>query len=174
MNPLFFFFITFNIHYNDCITFLESMNLTVIMSAHVFTSISLFKLAATYRIYREGYLLFEQSELIDTLEFPIIICKKLVPITTPTNYSIEATIFGPMAGFPIGITLFEGVKYARLVPGTDNNITISMLYIGNCYLYLKKNFYKESHTLNREKSWQILLHVLDLRNRVHEMQKRMY
>jgi hypothetical protein len=127
------------------------MNLTVIMSAHVFTSISLFKLAATYRIYREGYLLFEQSELIDTLEFPIIICKKLVPITTPTNYSIEATIFGPMTGFPIGITLFEGVKYARLVPGTDNNITISMLYIGNCYLYFKKNILQgKSHAESRK------------------------
>jgi len=136
------------------------MHLALIMSAHVFTSISLFKLGVTYRIYREGYLLFEQSEIIDKLEFPIITSKRLVPITTPTNYSIEATIFGPMDKFPIGMTLFEGVTYARLVPGTNNYIKISMLYTGNCYFVFKKKFDKENDTLNREKSWQILLYIL--------------
>ncbi len=117
--------------------FLETMNLTVTMSAHVFTSISLLSLAATYRIYRAGYLLFERSELIETLEFPFVTHPVLVPITTSANYSIEATIFGPVAGFSSGMTLFEGATYARLVPGTNRNIKISMLYTGNCYFIVK-------------------------------------
>jgi hypothetical protein len=106
------------------------MNLTVTMSAHVFTSISLLNLAATYRIYQNDYFLFEKSEIIDILEFPFITHKELIPITTPSNYSIEATIYGPVAGFSSGMTLFQGATYARLVPGINNNIKISMLYTG--------------------------------------------
>ncbi|CAF3913632.1 unnamed protein product, partial [Rotaria sp. Silwood1] len=126
----------FNIN-NECTTLLfkvaeeRTMNLTVIMSAHVFTSISLFSLGATYKIYKNDYLLFEKTELIDKLEFPIITSKTLVPITTATNYTIAATIFGPIPGFSSGGTLFEGVTYTRLVPGTNNNVKISMIYTGS-------------------------------------------
>ncbi|CAF1179487.1 unnamed protein product [Rotaria sordida] len=127
--------VMFNI-YNECTTLLfkvaeeRNMNLTVSMSAHVFTSVSLFSLGATYKIYKNDYLLFEKTELIDKLEFPIITSNTLVPITTATNYTIAANIFGPIPGFSSGGTLFEGVTYTRLVPGTNNNIKISMIYIG--------------------------------------------
>ncbi len=107
------------------------MNLIVIMSAHVFTSVSLLSLAATYRVYDGDYLLYEQSIVIDTQEFPFTIPKQLIPITRSGEYVIEATIFGPVPGFPSGITLFQGAKTHRLVPGIDNTIQISMLYTGN-------------------------------------------
>ncbi len=109
------------------------MNLTVIMSAHVFTSISLFSLDATYRIYKDEYLLFEKTEIINDLEFPFITTKTLVPITKATNYTIEATIFGSIQNFSYDGTFFQGVTYARLVPGTNNYVKISMLYTGNYY-----------------------------------------
>ncbi|CAF4382413.1 unnamed protein product, partial [Rotaria sp. Silwood2] len=125
---------------NECTTLLfkvaeeRTMNLTVTMSAHVFTSVSLFSLGATYKIYKNDYLLFEKTELIDKLEFPIITSETLVPITTATNYTITATIFGPIPGFSSGGTLFEGVTYSRLVPGTNNNVKISMIYTGTTIL----------------------------------------
>lgn len=106
------------------------MNLTVTMSAHIFTSISLLDLAATYRIYKDNFLIFEQSEIIDTLQFPYITQQTLVPITSSANYTIEATIYGPVAGYLSGMTLFQGVTNIRLIPGTRNNVSISMLYTG--------------------------------------------
>jgi hypothetical protein len=113
------------------------MNLTVTMSAHVFTSISLLSLGVTYRIYKDEDLYFEETELIESLEFPITTRNKLVPITTATQYTIDATIFGTIEGYSSGVTLFQGVTNARLVPGTTHNVKISMLYTGNCYFIFK-------------------------------------
>jgi hypothetical protein len=119
------------------------MNLTVTMSAHVFTSIPLVALGAIYRIYDDDYLLFEQSNIIDILEFPFRTPNQLIPITQSKNYSIEATIFGPVDGFTSGITLFQGVKKIKLIPGTNNTVQISMLYTGN--YFNKFLFQRKSH-----------------------------
>ncbi len=113
------------------------MNLTVTMTAHVFTSVSLFSLGVTYRIYKDEDLYFEETELIESLEFPITTRNKLVPIITPTQYTIEATIFGAIDGYSSGVTLFQGVKNTRLVPGTTHNVKISMRYTGNFYFIFK-------------------------------------
>jgi len=119
------------------------MNLTVTMSAHIFTPVMLLSLDATYRIYKDELLLFEKSEIIDTLAFPFITHKELVPITTASNYSIQATIFGSVPGYSSGVILFEGVTYARLVPGTSDNVKISMLYTGKYYFVFKQFFSKK-------------------------------
>ena len=88
------------------------------------------ELAVTYRIYDRDFLIYEQSDLIDALEFPFQTSKRLVPITRTDKYVVEATIFGPVPGLPTGFTLFQGVIETRLVPSVDSNIQISMLYTG--------------------------------------------
>jgi hypothetical protein len=117
-------------------------NLTVIMSAHVFTRVSLPELGATYRIYNDKILVFEKTELMQRLEFPFIVPKTMIPISTRENLTIEATIFGPVPALGFDKTLFEGVTHVLLVPGTNNNIKISMLYTG------KQNFII-SHKLSK-------------------------
>ncbi len=108
------------------------------MGANVFTSIPLTGFGVVIRIYDKGYLIFEQSYVMDVVEFPFIIPKQRIPISQTKNYSIEATIFGPVPGYTIGISLFQGIKRQKLNPGFDNTVQISMLYIGN---YFNKNLF---------------------------------
>lgn len=112
-------------------TYLESTNFTVIMSAHVFTSVQLLALAATYRIYDGDYLLYESSHMIDVLEFPYQTPNDLIPIIRTGEYVVEGTIFGPVDGFPMGVTLFQGATKIRLTPNIEQNVQISMLYTGS-------------------------------------------
>jgi hypothetical protein len=112
------------------------MNLTVTMTAHVLTSVSLLALSAEYQIFNNKDLIFKHTHLIEQMQFPFITPTILIPITTAANYSIVATIFGQLPGIPQGDTLFQGETYARLVPGTNNNVRISMIYTGNYYFML--------------------------------------
>ena len=117
------------------------MNLTVTMSAHVFTSISQLALAVMYRIYDGKILVFEKTETAVNLKFPFIIPETLIPISISENYTIEATIFGNIPEYGFDGTFFEGVTYARLVPHTNNHVKISMLYTGYYYLYFSRKLF---------------------------------
>lgn len=104
----------------------------------MFTSIELLALAVTYRIYDQGLLIYEQSDLIDQLQFPVQTLKRLVPITRADKYIVEATISGPFPGISVGTTLFQGVVETRLVPSHESNVLISMVYTG--FINMKQSY----------------------------------
>jgi len=106
------------------------MNITMTLYTHTLTYISLLGQSVTYRIYQGDGLVFEQTDLIDKLEFPYVIQNTAVSINIADIYRIEATISGTINDISAGVTLFQGIITSRLTPAKPNNVSISMIFTG--------------------------------------------